>query len=98
MPLPTFDGRAVLYPSVENLRDYLSWRQVDAHINNLYNTTFWTLILRGGRTEKEAEKELQVRLRRASSFIHSAVIVAWATVKLRTRLRRANDGRTADDG
>lgn len=27
--LPTFDGRAVCYPSVENLRDYLSWRQVD---------------------------------------------------------------------
>lgn len=60
MPLPTFDGRAVLYPSTENLRDYLSWRQVDAHINNLYNTTFWMLILRGGRTEKEAERELQV--------------------------------------
>lgn len=27
--LPTFDGRAVCYPSVQNLRDYLSWRQVD---------------------------------------------------------------------
>lgn len=27
--LPTFDGRAVCYPSWENLRDYLSWRQVD---------------------------------------------------------------------
>lgn len=28
-PMPTFDGRAVCYPSVQNLRDYLSWRQVD---------------------------------------------------------------------
>ncbi|PNY24629.1 tRNA(His) guanylyltransferase [Tolypocladium capitatum] len=28
-PLPTFDGRAVCYPTVQNLRDYLSWRQVD---------------------------------------------------------------------
>jgi tRNA(His) guanylyltransferase len=28
-PLPTFDGRAVQYPSVQNLRDYMSWRQVD---------------------------------------------------------------------
>ncbi|POS86495.1 hypothetical protein EPUL_001642 [Erysiphe pulchra] len=28
-PLPTFDGRIVQYPSKENLRDYLSWRQVD---------------------------------------------------------------------
>jgi tRNA(His) guanylyltransferase len=27
--LPTFDGRVVCYPSWENLRDYLSWRQVD---------------------------------------------------------------------
>ena len=27
--LPTFDGRAVCYPTVGNLRDYLSWRQVD---------------------------------------------------------------------
>ena len=35
--LPTFDGRAVLYPTWENLRDYLSWRQVDC--------TFYTIIL-----------------------------------------------------
>jgi hypothetical protein len=28
-PLPSFDGRAVQYPSVQNLRDYMSWRQVD---------------------------------------------------------------------
>jgi tRNA(His) guanylyltransferase len=27
--LPTFDGRAVLYPSVENVRDYYCWRQAD---------------------------------------------------------------------
>lgn len=27
--LPTFDGRAVVYPGVGELRDYLSWRQVD---------------------------------------------------------------------
>lgn len=29
MLLPTFDARAVCYPTWENLRDYLSWRQVD---------------------------------------------------------------------
>jgi hypothetical protein len=28
-PMPTFDGRCVCYPSVGNLRDYMSWRQVD---------------------------------------------------------------------
>jgi tRNA(His) guanylyltransferase len=32
---PLFDGRAVLYPSDQAMRDYLSWRQVDTHINNL---------------------------------------------------------------
>ncbi|KAI9648405.1 tRNA-His guanylyltransferase [Ciborinia camelliae] len=57
-PLPSFDGRAVQYPSVQNLRDYMSWRQVDCHINNLYNTTFWTLIQKGGLDAKGAEKEL----------------------------------------
>ncbi|KAH7273693.1 TRNA(His) guanylyltransferase [Fusarium keratoplasticum] len=57
-PLPTFDGRAVCYPSVQNLRDYMSWRQVDCHINNLYNTTFWSLIQLGGLDNKEAERTL----------------------------------------
>ena len=28
-PMPSFDGRVVLYPSATNLRDYMSWRQVD---------------------------------------------------------------------
>lgn len=85
LPLPSFDGRAVPYPGVENVRDYLSWRQADCvffafralrrgagwtlllmcwagHINNLYNTTFWTLVLRGGLSNVEAERELMVSL------------------------------------
>ncbi|KAL3423444.1 tRNA guanylyltransferase [Phlyctema vagabunda] len=57
-PLPSFDGRAVQYPSIQNLRDYMSWRQVDCHINNLYNTTFWALIQNGGMDAQTAEKEL----------------------------------------
>ncbi|KAK8181271.1 Thg1 C terminal domain-containing protein [Phyllosticta citribraziliensis] len=57
-PMPSFDGRAVMYPSVGNLRDYVSWRQVDCHINNLYNTTFWTLINRGGMSATAAEQRL----------------------------------------
>ncbi|OAA62053.1 tRNAHis guanylyltransferase, eukarya [Niveomyces insectorum RCEF 264] len=57
--LPTFDGRAVCYPSVQNLRDYLSWRQVDCHINNLYNTTFWALIQKGGLDPVEATEQLK---------------------------------------
>lgn len=58
-PLPSFDGRAVCYPSVQNLRDYMSWRQVDCHINNLYNTTFWTLIKQGGMDGTAAELMLK---------------------------------------
>ena len=33
--IPSFDARTVLYPNNEILRDYLSWRQADCHINNL---------------------------------------------------------------
>ncbi|KAJ4397308.1 tRNA-His guanylyltransferase [Gnomoniopsis smithogilvyi] len=57
-PLPSFDGRAVLYPKTKHLRNYMSWRQADCHINNLYNTTFWSLIQQGGMTNQEAEKAL----------------------------------------
>lgn len=32
-PLPSFDGRAVCYPSNTNLRDYLSWRQADCKLS-----------------------------------------------------------------
>lgn len=40
---PTFDSRCVLYPTKEIVYDYFRWRQVDCHINNLYNTTFHAL-------------------------------------------------------
>ncbi|XP_063838644.1 probable tRNA(His) guanylyltransferase [Ostrinia nubilalis] len=55
---PTFDGRVILYPSDENLVDYMKWRQADVHINNLYNTTFWNLVLQGNLTPSQAEKRL----------------------------------------
>nr|POE62260.1 trna(his) guanylyltransferase [Quercus suber] len=58
-PFPTFDGRCVAYPKRAILRDYLSWRQADCHINNLYNTTFWSLILKGGMSAVDAERELK---------------------------------------
>jgi len=57
-PLPTFDGRAIVYPTSTHLRDYLSWRQADCHINNLYNTTFWALVQRGACSAQEAEQTL----------------------------------------
>lgn len=50
---PSFDARIVLYPTEQNLRDYLSWRQADTHINNLYNTAFWGLISMKGLSNNE---------------------------------------------
>ncbi|KAI9027332.1 Thg1 C terminal domain-containing protein [Phycomyces nitens] len=55
---PCFDSRVVCYPSDQNLRDYLSWRQADCHINNLYNTTFWAIV-HSGKTEIESEEILR---------------------------------------
>lgn len=56
---PCFDGRVVLYPSDDNLRDYLSWRQADVHVNNLYNTAFWKLVLESGLSNQKAEERLR---------------------------------------
>ncbi|XP_076812244.1 putative tRNA(His) guanylyltransferase isoform X1 [Clavelina lepadiformis] len=55
---PAFDSRVILYPSDKNMRDYLSWRQVDCHINNLYNTCFWSLV-HSGMTPFTAQDELK---------------------------------------
>ncbi|KAI0076200.1 tRNAHis guanylyltransferase [Panus rudis PR-1116 ss-1] len=56
---PTFDGRLVLYPSSREVRDYFAWRQVDTHINNLYNTTFWALVQQSRKTPAEAHAALK---------------------------------------
>ncbi|KAK3070998.1 tRNA-His guanylyltransferase [Teratosphaeriaceae sp. CCFEE 6253] len=58
-PYPNFDGRCVCYPKRKILRDYLSWRQADCHINNLYNTTFWNVVLKGSMSTTDAEQALK---------------------------------------
>ncbi|KAK2078941.1 hypothetical protein QBZ16_002631 [Prototheca wickerhamii] len=55
---PLFDGRAVCYPTLKILRDYLAWRQVDTHINNLYNTCFWALV-KAGSSQTAAHERLK---------------------------------------
>ncbi|KAF9902096.1 hypothetical protein BX616_002031, partial [Lobosporangium transversale] len=55
---PVFDGRAVLYPSEIEVKDYFAWRQADTHINNLFNTSFWALVEKGGLSPKAAENRL----------------------------------------
>jgi len=58
-PFPTFDARCVCYPKRKILRDYLCWRQADCHINNLYNTTFWNMVIKGETSQTNAELELK---------------------------------------
>ncbi|KAI3888752.1 hypothetical protein MKX03_013920 [Papaver bracteatum] len=48
--IPSFDARAVCYPSTKIVRDYLAWRQ--------YNTCFWKLI-ESGKTKSEAQDRLK---------------------------------------
>lgn len=57
--LPSFDGRLVVYPTAREVRDYFSWRQADTHINNLYNTAFWTLVQHDGLPEPKAHQALE---------------------------------------
>ena len=45
---PVFDGRAVLYPSETAVKDYLSWRQVDTHINNQVGGRRGALVINTG--------------------------------------------------
>ncbi|PSN54771.1 putative tRNA(His) guanylyltransferase [Blattella germanica] len=56
---PVFDARVILYPTDKNIRDYISWRQADVHVNNLYNTTFWGLVLKKGLSHTQAEERLR---------------------------------------
>lgn len=35
---------AFIDDKTQHVRDYISWRQADCHINNLYNTCFWALV------------------------------------------------------
>ncbi|EJD39028.1 tRNAHis guanylyltransferase [Auricularia subglabra TFB-10046 SS5] len=56
---PSFDGRIVLYPAQQHVRDYFAWRQADTHINNLYNTTFWALVQQGGQSTTQAHETLK---------------------------------------
>ena len=57
--LAIFDGRVVEYPTLKSMRDYFSWRQVDCHINNMFNTAFWLLVQKGGKSTTQAEKILR---------------------------------------
>lgn len=56
--IPTFDSRIVVYPNENCVKDYFRWRQVDCHINNLYNTCFWEMV-KTGKSNQEVEQILK---------------------------------------
>ncbi|MCL4144752.1 UNVERIFIED_CONTAM: hypothetical protein GTU68_003035 [Idotea baltica] len=59
LSMPVFDARLVLYPTTSSLKDYLSWRQADCHINNMYNTCFWKLVQKKGLSRHHAQECLK---------------------------------------
>lgn len=38
------------------------------HVNNLYNTTFWSMVLKGGMSATDAEMGLKVQLQSCDAF------------------------------
>lgn len=71
---PIFDGRAVLYPSEVEVKDYFAWRQADTHINNLFNTSFWALVEQGKMSPRAAEVKLSV----SHDLCHHAIFAGGA--------------------
>jgi len=83
---PSFDGRIVLYPTEKHVRDYFAWRQADTHINNLYNTTFWSLVQQGGQTTSEAHATLRGTFSKDKhEILHSQFGINYNTVDARFR-------------
>eukprot|EP00937_MAST-01D_sp_MAST-1D-sp2_P004201 g4201.t1 len=99
---PSFDGRAVCYPTARHLRDYFSWRQADCHINNLYNTAFWKVVHAGSspaaaeaqlrRTTSAAKHELLFS-RFGVNYSREPAIYKKGTVLLREAKARMGCGR-----
>lgn len=56
---PSFDARAVAYPTLRSVVDYVKWRAVDTHVNGLYNAAFAALVDRGGATTTAAHARLK---------------------------------------
>ncbi|KAH6909308.1 Thg1 C terminal domain-containing protein [Coprinopsis sp. MPI-PUGE-AT-0042] len=83
---PSFDGRIVCYPTEKVVKDYFAWRQADTHINNLYNTTFWALVLKGGQTTKEAHATLRGTFSKDKhEILHSRFGINYNTLDPRYR-------------
>ncbi|OMO75087.1 tRNAHis guanylyltransferase Thg1 [Corchorus capsularis] len=56
---PSFHSRIVCCASIEVIQAYIAWRQKDCHVQNQYNTCFWCLVTKGGKTVMEAQEILK---------------------------------------
>lgn len=83
---PSFDARAVAYPTLDSVVDYLKWRQVDTHINSTYNEAFWALVQRGGLSRQDAQARLARTLTKEKHEIMFAHGINYA--KLPVMFRR----------
>lgn len=52
------------------------------HINNLYNTVFWTLVQKGGHTTTEAEDRLKVKGNIFAIFLFIILLIGCDKVRL----------------
>ena len=78
---PSFDGRCVCYPRLAHVADYLRWRQVDTHINSLYNECFWALVQRGGASPAQAHERLKGTLSDAKhELLHASFGINFAAL------------------
>jgi tRNA(His) guanylyltransferase len=78
---PAFDARCVVYPRLSHLADYLRWRQVDTHVNALYNECFWALVQKGGCTTTQAHDRLKGTLSSAKhELLHGSFGLNYASL------------------
>lgn len=55
---PAFDSRCIAFPTISSMKDYFRWRQEDAFVNHVYNTCFWSLVQKQGKSPSEAQSLL----------------------------------------
>ncbi len=60
---------------------------LSGHINNLYNTVFWTLVQKGGLTTAQAEDRLKVRAENNFELINTCLFLQ-AQMNVFTQLYR----------
>ena len=84
--LPQFDARIIEYPNLQAVQDYFSWRQVDTHVNCLYNTTNFAQIFLLNLTPGQSEQKLCKTLSSDKNEILFQLGINYNNVPARFRL------------